>query len=52
MTQLSDINQQSITIIVVDDDKDVRENMVDLLSTQYQHIQEFDSPKPALATSN
>jgi two-component system C4-dicarboxylate transport response regulator DctD len=50
MTQLSDINQQSITIIVIDDDKDVRENMVDLLSTQYQHIQEFDSPKPALAT--
>ena len=49
MTQPSDINQQSITIIVIDDDKDVRENMVDLLSTQYQHIQEFDSPKPALA---
>ena len=52
MTQLSDINQQSITIIVIDDDKDVRENMVDLLSTQYQHIQEFDSPKPAFATLN
>jgi len=52
MTQLSDINQQSITIIVIDDDKDVRENMVDLLSTQYQHIQQFDSPKPALATLN
>ena len=52
MTQLSDLNQQSITIIVIDDDKDVRENMVDLLSTQYQHIQEFDSPKPVLARLN
>jgi two-component system C4-dicarboxylate transport response regulator DctD len=52
MNHLSDINQQSITIIVIDDDKDVRENMVDLLSTQYQHIQEFDSPKPAFESLN
>jgi two-component system, NtrC family, C4-dicarboxylate transport response regulator DctD len=39
----------SITIIVVDDDKDVRVNTVDLLSTQYSNIIEFSSPQPALA---
>jgi len=49
MTIAPKLNQQSITIVVVDDDKDVRENLVDLLSTQYQHIREYDSPQPALA---
>ncbi len=44
---MSDLN--SITIIVVDDDKDIRVNTVDLLSTQYQKIIEFSSPQPALA---
>ena len=44
---MSDHN--SITIIVVDDDKDVRVNTVDLLSTQYQRIIEYSSPRPALA---
>jgi two-component system, NtrC family, C4-dicarboxylate transport response regulator DctD len=44
---MSDVN--SIMIIVVDDDKDVRVNTVDLLSTQYQKIIEFSSPQPALA---
>jgi two-component system, NtrC family, C4-dicarboxylate transport response regulator DctD len=44
---MSELN--SITIIVVDDDKDVRVNTVDLLSTQYQKIIEFSSPQPALA---
>ena len=42
-------NQQIITIIVIDDDKDVRENMVDLLSTQYQYIRQYDSPRLVLA---
>jgi two-component system, NtrC family, C4-dicarboxylate transport response regulator DctD len=44
---MSDLN--SITIIVVDDDKDIRVNTVDLLSTQYQKIIEFSSPQLALA---
>ncbi len=42
-------DHDSITIMVVDDDKDVRVNTVDLLSTQYQSIIEYASPKPALA---
>ena len=49
MTLVPEFDQQSITIIVVDDDRDVRENMGDLLSTQYQHIREYDSPQPVLA---
>jgi len=49
MTIASKLDQQSITIVIVDDDRDVRENMVDLLSTQYQSIREYDSPQPALA---
>ena len=42
--------QDQITIIVVDDDKDVRVNTVDLLSTQYQQIVDYSSPQPALAS--
>jgi two-component system, NtrC family, C4-dicarboxylate transport response regulator DctD len=41
--------QNPITIIVVDDDKDVRVNTVDLLSIQYPQIIDFASPQPALA---
>lgn len=42
------INTQNITIIIVDDDLDIRENTIDLLSTQYNDILAFDSPIPAL----
>ncbi len=48
MNPTSHSPDQAINIILVDDDRDVRENLVDLLSTQYQKILEFDSPKPAL----
>lgn len=41
-------NPLDISIIVVDDDKDIRENTVDLLSTQYKKIKYFDSPTTAL----
>ncbi len=41
--------QQTIKIMVVDDDKDIRINTVDLLSTQYPEIIDFDSPVTALA---
>ncbi|MBT3204273.1 MAG: sigma-54-dependent Fis family transcriptional regulator [Gammaproteobacteria bacterium] len=41
--------QQIIKIMVVDDDKDIRVNTVDLLSTQYPRIVDFDSPQTALA---
>ncbi len=41
--------QQIIKIMVVDDDKDIRVNTVDLLSTQYPQIVDFDSPQTALA---
>ncbi len=37
-----------ISIIVVDDDRHIRENTVDLLSTQYLNIIDFDSPQSAL----
>jgi two-component system C4-dicarboxylate transport response regulator DctD len=40
---------QEIIVIVIDDDKDVRENMVDLLSTQYPQIEAYDSPRPVLS---
>ena len=39
-----------IRIFVVDDDRDVRENTLDLLSTQYADIQGFESPAPVLET--
>ncbi len=45
---LSNFDIQDITIIIVDDDQDIRENTVDLLSTQYKHIKSFDSPITAL----
>lgn len=44
----SSFESLDITIIVVDDDKDIRENTVDLLSTQYSKIKYFDSPATAL----
>jgi two-component system C4-dicarboxylate transport response regulator DctD len=49
MNLTTESDRQAITIIVIDDDRDVRENMVDLLSTQYHHVKAYDSPKPVLA---
>ena len=49
MNLTTETDRQAITIIVIDDDRDVRENMVDLLSTQYHHVKAYDSPKPVLA---
>jgi two-component system C4-dicarboxylate transport response regulator DctD len=43
------LEPQEIIVIVIDDDKDVRENMVDLLSTQYPQIEAYDSPRPVLS---
>ena len=45
----STISMQDITIYVVDDDRDIRENTTDLLSIQYPRIEAFDSPKAVLA---
>ena len=52
MSIKTSLNPQDITVIVVDDDKDVRENTVDLLSTLYDRIEEYDSPRPVLAKLN
>ena len=49
MNLTTQTDRQAITIIVIDDDRDVRENMADLLSTQYQQVKTYDSPKPVLA---
>ena len=46
------LDTQDITVIVVDDDKDVRENTVDLLSTLYDRIEAYDSPLPVLEKLN
>lgn len=43
------LEPQEIIIIVIDDDKDVRDNMVDLLATQYPHVEAYDSPRPVLS---
>ena len=45
---MSAVDFTTITIVIVDDDRDVRENLVDLLSTLYPNIRSFDSPVPAL----
>lgn len=42
------LGDDQIQVIVVDDDRDVRENMVDLLSTIYPHISEYESPRRVL----
>lgn len=42
------LTKQDIEILIVDDDADVRENLVDLLSTEFDKIQAFESPVKAL----
>lgn len=49
MSTLPTLDSSQITIYVVDDDNDVLENTVDLLSTQYPNVEAFDSPQPVLA---
>ena len=44
----STANQGRMSVYVVDDDHDVRENLVDLLTVQYEDVQAFDSPVIAL----
>lgn len=46
------ISKESISIYVIDDDKDVRINTIDLLSTQFDHIEAFDSPTKVLPRIN
>ena len=42
------ISKESIAIYIIDDDKDIRINTIDLLSTQFKHIEAFDSPHKVL----
>ena len=42
------LNKEDIEILIVDDDADVRENLSDLLSTEFIKIQAFESPVKAL----
>jgi two-component system C4-dicarboxylate transport response regulator DctD len=37
--------KDDIRIIIIDDDEDIRINTADLLSTQFKHIETYDSPK-------
>jgi len=42
------LTKEDIEILIVDDDADVRENLGDLLSTEFSKIQAFESPVNAL----
>ncbi len=42
------LNKEDIEILIVDDDADVRENLSDLLSTEFTKIHAFESPMEVL----
>ena len=46
------IKRSDIGIYIIDDDKDIRVNTVDLLSTKFNHIDAFASPKEVLPKIN
>jgi len=46
------ITKDDITIYIIDDDKDIRINTIDLLSTQFKKIEAYDSPKKVLPKIN
>lgn len=42
------IMKDDIAIYIIDDDKDIRVNTTDLLSTEFKHIESFESPQKVL----
>jgi two-component system C4-dicarboxylate transport response regulator DctD len=42
------IDNKNITIILIDDDKDIRISTADLLSTRFKRIESYSSPKKVL----
>lgn len=42
------IEKDDIKIIIIDDDEDIRINTVDLLSTEFKHVESYSSPKKIL----
>lgn len=42
------LTKENIEILIIDDDADVRENLSDLLSTEFDNIKAFESPVNAL----
>ena len=39
------MNKEDIKVIIIDDDKDLRVNTADLLSTEFNSVEEYSSPK-------
>ena len=46
------LKKENIEILIVDDDVHIRENMLDLLSTEFSKTRAFGSPVPALTLLN